>query len=247
MVICITGVPARTGDFVIGISDWYSTLGELSFPTVFLRLDAAERRALIEADDAAPASRRLGKRLQSALRSLFGSGVVGTDVCAPTDSPSFRYGRRLRFGRTSWRLLAASEKVRGVLAAGETDCLIVRPYRRMDRAREFRMFVYRGQFAGLSQYHLDRYLPGIEKRQREILTKARKLVERIAPRLPAESVAVDVYLTSDGEFMLVDINDWGGDTSPLLMRTWEHDWANEDRLALVPEPVNMKGDISVSF
>lgn len=232
---------------MIGISEWYTKLGELSFPTVFLVLDGEEKRSLIEQDDASATAKQLSARLQKAIKAVFGTGFVGTDLCAPTDSPRYSPGKWVTFGRTAWRLLAESEKVRSVLQNEQTNLLIVRPFRRMDKAREFRVFVHQRKPVAISQYHLDRHLPGIVKREREILSKTHKLIDRIAARLPAENIVVDIYITSDGEIMLVDMNPWGGDTDPLLLRTWERDWSTDSGLVLVPEPIKMKGDISVSF
>ena len=232
---------------MIGISQWYVQLGELSFPTVFLDLSGDERHALIQQDDQAPATKQLSGRIQQAIKSVFGTGFVGLDVCAPTDSPRYRPGKWVTFGRPAWRLFAASEKVRSCLVQNNTNRLVVRPYRRMDKAREFRVFVHDGTLAAISQYHLDRHLPGIARREREIHGKTRKLIDQIAPRLPAANIVVDIYLTSDGDIMLVDMNTWGGDTDPLLLRTWDRDWSKDAGLILVPEPIKMKGDISVSF
>ncbi|MFW5802717.1 MAG: hypothetical protein ACOCWJ_02255 [Verrucomicrobiota bacterium] len=231
---------------MIGISEWYTKLGELSFPTVFIVIDEGQKRSLIEQDDAS-AAKHLSARLQKAVKSVFGTGFVGTDLCAPTDSPRYRPGKWITFGRTAWRLLAESDKVRAVLQNDQTNLLVVRPYRRMDKAREFRVFVHQRKPVAISQYHLDRHLPGIIKREREIITKTHKLIGQIADRLPAENIVVDIYITSDGEIMLVDMNTWGGDTDPLLLRTWERDWTSDAGLVLVPEPIKMKGDISVSF
>lgn len=230
-----------------GISEWYPALGEFSFPTVFLELAEEERRALIEQDDACKTTRDLSARLQKAIRSLGGAGFIGTDVCAPTDSPKYRHGRWVSFGRTAWRVLAGSHKARAALSQAETRLLTVRPWRRMDRAREFRLFVHQRKLAAISQLHLDRYLPGIAQREREILGKTRRFLETVAERLPEDNLVMDVYLTAEGELMLVDINDWGPPTDPLLLRKWDRDWTTSASLVLVPEPVRMGGDISISF
>lgn len=232
---------------MVRISDWYSDLGEHSFPTLFLRLGDAEAEALLAGAEADRASAELIGRLQKALRAFNRSAFVGTDVCAPTDSPRFRPGRWVSFGRTAWRLLSESVKVCEALRAGHTDRVIVRPFRRMDRTREFRMFLYGRRFAGMSQYRPGRHLSAIAKRETEILGKGRDLAGRIAEHLPAENIVVDVYLCSDGHLLVVDMNDWGLPTEPLLMRTWDRDWSIDGGLKLVPKPTKMGGEISVSF
>jgi hypothetical protein len=58
---------------------------------------------------------------------------------------------------------------------------------------------------------------------------------------------VDVYLCSDASLLIVDLNRWGEDTDPKLLKTWDRNWDETVGLKLIPPPVAMKGDVSVSF
>ncbi len=232
---------------MIGISAWYTTLGEYSFPTVFLVLSPEERDALTAGELTGPVPKRVAARLQRTIRNLTGACFVGADVCAPTDSPHFRSGRWVAFGRSAWKLLASSEKVQAAFLAGQTQSLTVRPFRRMDRSREFRMFFHEGHLAAMSQYHLDGSFPKIIGRQAELWRSAKTFGAMIVKRLPTPTVVVDAYLTSSDRWMVLDLNPWGKPTDPLLFKNWDRDWAEAPGFKLVPGPVKMKGDISVSF
>jgi len=62
-----------------------------------------------------------------------------------------------------------------------------------------------------------------------------------------DDLVVDVYFTSDDRVLIVDLNPWGDPTDPLLFKTWDRDWAEEAGIKLIPRPVKMKGEVSVSF
>jgi len=232
---------------MIRISDWYTSLGEHSFPTMFLHLAEDEIEAMLRKDEDSAASRNVMGRIQKAIRALFGTSFVSADVCAPTDSPHFKPGRWVSFGRTAWRILATSDKVCTALRDGRTDCITVRPFRRMDHTREFRMFFHDRKLVAMSQLVLDRHHAHLQKREQDIWQKSCKLAEIISPRLTVDNTVVDAYLCSDGSFLLVDFNAWGEPTNPLLLRTWDRDWAEVAGLKLLQKPVKMGGDISVSF
>jgi len=233
---------------VIGISTWYADLGEYSFPTLFVRLDDEEIESLTAGQTDGPAPRRVARRLQEAIRHMTGAAFVGADVCAPTDSPCFRYGRWISFGKSAWKLLASSEKVKSAFLAGHTRRLTVRPFRRMDRAREFRMFIQNGRLTAMCQYHLDLgYLPRIAARRDELWRSARRFVPHLTRLLPARDIVIDVYLRSSRRWLLLDLNPWGPPTDPLLLRRWDRDWSDDAGLLLAPRPVRMQGDIEVSF
>lgn len=232
---------------MFAISDWYDSFAEHTFPTVFVRLTAAEKDAMIRQDRDAAATAPLVERLAKAMNSLPGSSFVGADVCAPTDSPLFRPGRGTSSAGTAWQILAGSAKVRQAFQDGRTERLTVRPFRRMDRIREFRLFFSGRQLAGMSQYHLDRHVTRLDRRQVEIWDRAERFAAVVQPFLPADSMVMDVYLTSKAHFLIVDFNAWGAPTDPLLFRTWERDWSEVAGFRLIPPPVLMKGDVSVSF
>lgn len=232
---------------MIPISAWYTSLGEWSFPTVFVRLEGAERDALAAGQVAAPAAKAVAGRLERAMAALPHWAFVGADVCAPCDSPLFRPGKGLTSGRVAWQWLASSPKVQAACRDKHTERLTVRAFRRMDKTREFRMFIHDGRLAAMSQYCLERHFARLDKRVDEIWQKGLQFAALIHPALPAATLVADVYLTSEGSLMLVDLNPWGPPTSPLLLRTWERDWQQTVGLKLIPEPVTMKGDVSVSF
>jgi hypothetical protein len=232
---------------VFAISDWYASFAEHTFPTVFVRLNPAEIDALRRQDGDAEATRGLIERLGLAMASLPGSSFVSADVCAPTDSALFRPGHGTTNARTAWQLLAASAKVRQALQERRSERLTVRPFRRMDRIREFRLFFHARQLAGMSQYHLDRHVTRLARRQEEIWERACRFAATVRAFLPTDHVAMDAYLTSRAQFLIIDLNPWGAPTDPLLFRTWERDWKEVAGLRIIPPPVMMKGDVSVSF
>lgn len=231
----------------IGISSWYTALSDHTFPTVFVRLSAGELAALLAGDRDADDARHTFVRLDAAIHALPGACVVGTDVCAPTDTVPGGRARPLHSGRAAWERLAASAKVREALRGGVTDRLVVRPYRRMDRTREFRLFIRDAQLLAMSQYCLERHFRRLARRVPQLWEQGREFAREIIPLLPAATLAVDVYLTSEGRFLIVDLNPWGPPTDPLLLRTWDRDWREPLGLRIIPEPVKMKGDVSVSF
>lgn len=231
---------------MLAISDWYTVLGDHTFPTVFVRLQTDEVAAFLAREaDSAPA-RRVIDRLHKAIRSLPGSSFVGADVCAPTDNPGFRHGS-VSSGRAAWELLAGSEKVQAAFREGRSERFTVRPYRRMDLTREFRLFVFGRELKAASQRRLDRHYRRLAKRQEEIWQHCQNLAQEIVPLLPTESLTVDVYLTSARKMLVVDLNPWGPPTDPLLLRAWDRDWHEVIGLKLIPQPIQMKGDVSVSF
>ncbi len=232
---------------MFAISDWYCSLGAFSFPTVFIRLTQAEKDALMADDDDTHAGGAVVSRLQEAMDSLPGSSFVGADVCSPTDSPHFRPGSAITSGADAWELLATSPKVQAALREGRTDRLTVRPFRRMDRTREFRMFLRNRRLLAMSQYCLERHFKRLAKRQEEIWQRGLELAEAMAPFVPETPFTADCYLKSDGDMLLVDLNPWGPPTDPLLFRNWDRDWDGAGGLKLIPPPVTMGGNVKVSF
>ena len=231
---------------MIPVSQWYSELSEYSFPTVFVHLGVEERLALQENRPESPAGVALMGRLKSAVKAVPGSVFVATDICAPTDSPRFRYGSGVFSTMAAWRLLASSAKVRQALEQG-VERLTVRPTRRMDRTREFRLFFFHRDLKAMSQYNLDRHFAGLDRRGEEIWQLAQDFARQIAGLLPTDNVVVDVYLTSGRKFIIVDLNDWGPPTDIKLLKAWDRNWDEKVGLRLISKPVKMKGDISVSF
>ena len=232
---------------MIPISSWYPALGQFSFPTVFVELRNEEIKALLAEDAATPPALAAIARIQQAIRDLPGSSFIGSDVCAPTDSDNFGNGR-VSYGKVAWRILSTSSKVTEAIRQGTTRRITVRPFRRMNKMREFRAFFKNRDLIGMSQYHLaEGHLSKLLKRDKDIWRKARKFAARIAEFLPLDDVVVDLYLTSDDRLLIVDLNSWGPPTDPLLFKTWDRNWEDAPELKLIPAPVKMKGEVSVSF
>ena len=66
--------------------------------------------------------------------------------------------------------------------------------------------------------------------------------------LPVSDVVIDVYLENDDKVVkIVDLNPWGGDTAPLLLRTFDQDWSGVSGIKLMLPPTKISGDVAVSF
>ena len=188
------------------------------------------------------------KKFDYVIEHLPGTCFVHADVCAPTDAELFSGGDgAVRRGRPAWNLLQQSDKVRQALTQGESVRFGVRPFRRMAHAREFRLFVHAGVLSAVSQRFLGRYHPRLHRRADELWRLSRSFIGRIAEFLPAPDMVVDVYLTASGKLMLLDLNTFGPPTDPLLLRTWECDWAAKPGLKLLPRPTQLGGEVQVSF
>ncbi len=229
------------------ISSWYASLGDVTFPSVFIPLSADTSKALLAGDEASTAARTGLEALRQGLGAFTGVCVVNADVCAPTDSPQYQPRSGVFTAATAWRLLATSAKVRTAFSEGHTTRLVVRPFRRMDRTREFRLFIHRRQLAAMSQYCLERHFRRLAGRTGEIWERGLAFAVRLASGWPADTLVADVYLTSDKRLLLVDLNPWGPPTGPLLLRSWERDWETPAGLKLIPPPIRMAGDVKVSF
>ncbi len=233
---------------MIPISEWYAALGQFSFPTVFIQLHDLEIAALVQGEsEAGVFTRSPVARIQQAIHDLPGSAFIGADVCVPTDSESYGGGPSVSYGLVAWRLLASSAKVRAAFESGQTRRITVRPFRRMNRMREFRLFFQDARLVAMSQYNLDQHFARLVKHEKDIWRQAQKFAEEVAGFLPRENLVMDVYYTSSDRIMIVDLNSWGAPTSPLLFKHWNRDWSAEPSLRLIPKPVKMKGEVSVSF
>ncbi len=237
---------------MIPVSSWYDSLGRYTFPTVFIGLAEQERRALaqdneLDQEEEEEASAGVVEAVQNAIRSLPGSCFIGADVCAPTDSPLFADSPSLITGERAWEMLRSSEKVRTALANRQTSRLFLRPFRNMNSVREFRLFFYKRTLVAMSQMNLQRHFARFARRQEFLWEEAIKLAREIESWLPRDNVVVDIYFCANGDILIVDMNQWGAPTDPLLLRTWDRDWNQEIGLKLIPPPVKMRGNISISF
>ena len=189
------------------ISEWYPFLGHLTFPTVFLALNSDECTAIKDSSSLAS----LEERITRAVASLPGSCVVGLDSCMPTDSANFQKGKSLKSGKLALKTFFESDKIKQALEAGEKT-ITVRPYRRMDRTREFRLFVKSGDLKAMSQRHLERHFKRLEARRELYWQKGLDFVQEIKKYINEQDYVVDIYFTSTADVMIIDFNSWGEPT-----------------------------------
>ncbi len=232
----------------IPVSTWYVSLGNFTFPTMFMQLRKDEIDALLEGHRNCKASRELIKKMDYVVEHLPGTCFVHADVCAPSDSQLFHDGDgRISSGHAAWNMLRDSEKVRSALRSGESSRLGFHPFRRMDHAREFRLFIREGALVGASQRFLDKHHPRLGRRHAEIWSLCREFADKISDFLPSSDITVDVYMTATAKMMILDMNPWGEPTDPLLYRDWDRDWSRKPELLILPKPMHISGNISVSF
>lgn len=227
---------------------WYPSLAPYSFPTVFVKLRGDEIEALSRGAKTPPSGSDAIARLDHAMRAFSGNRFVGVDMAAPTDSERFELKRGAVYSANSaWRVLASSAKIKASLAEGASRSIVVRPFRRMDITREFRLFVKDGALRGMSQRWLVRHFRRLEGRRELYWTLALEFIDKVSWCLPYPDLAIDIYFTSKREIIVVDLNLWGEPTDPLMMNSWNQDWNRTPGLRLVPPPMKISGDVNVSF
>lgn len=228
--------------------EWYPDLAPDSFPTVFVRLSEEEIRSLAAGETEGAAPSAAISRLAQAMRAFSGRRFVSVDLAAPTDTERFERKRgAVSSAGSAWRVLASSAKIRRSASEGLVQCVCVRPFRRMDQTREFRLFIRDGALKAMSQYWLVRHFRRLEGRKEGYWSLAKDFVSRLSWRLPLRDLAMDVYVTSKGEMIVIDLNPWGAPTDPLMLRSWEQDWTQELGIRLIPPPHQISGDVNVSF
>jgi len=239
---------------MIPVSTWYDSLGQFTFPTVFIALKPVEIIALLEgnnkedtSEEVVRAGEKIRESLSRAIRALPGNCFVGADVCAPVDSVYFPDSTKVSTGSEAWEILRSSNRVKEAFKEERTKRLTVRPYRKMNRIREFRLFFYERYLVAMSQMNLERHFARFAKRRDYLWNQAWILAEEINEYLPEDNLVVDIYFCSNGEILVVDMNKWGPPTDPLLLRSWDQDWRRQPGLKLIPPPANLGGDVSVSF
>ncbi len=233
---------------VIPVSEWYTSLGNFSFPTVFVRLRDAEMEAFLHDDRQSAVTKALIKKMDYVIEHLPGSCFVHADVCAPNDAAIFAStDGAVKRGRLAWNLLRDSEKVVAAVESGLTARFAFHPFRRMDHSREFRLFIKDRELKVMSQRFLSDYHSRLHARADEIWKLGLRFVALIAEFLPEDDLTVDVYLTASGKLMLLDMDILGAPTDPLLLRDWDQDWSEVQGLKLVPKPMRLGGDVTVSF
>ncbi len=230
------------------MAEWYPSLGYCAFPTLFVPVSPDEISALAEGDIESDEAGEASSRLDLPMGHFFGNCFVSTDLAAPTDTERFEgKGGAVYSARSAWRFLAESRKVREAAAAGLVSHLCVRPFRRMNRGREFRLFIHRGKLMGMSQYWLTRHFSRIEAKKDFYWSLAIDFIDSVSWLLPLKNLVLDIYFTSSDHILVVDLNPWGAPTSPLLMKTWDRDWDAEAEIRMVEPPTSLNGDLRVSF
>lgn len=235
------------------LPEWYSALAEWTFPTSFIRLkdevitylaSGDEEREKQGDDFVSGVIEELGK----VMSRMPGAKIVSVDSCSPTDTERFQTKRgAVHSPESAWRYLSQSRKVRESALRGEVRHICVRPYRHMTLAREFRLFVVNGKLAAMSQYNLIRHFYRLDGVKEEYLKLAEKFVSAAAWKIPVDRVVIDIYITSSGKVMVIDLNPWGEPTSPLLLRKWERDWSVPAGIVLMEIPCKISGNVNVSF
>ena len=231
--------------------NWALVLGEYAGAKTFLRLSQEEIDLLAGGVTRGREVRQIIRRLKLAMRSgggALGNFFVSTDVCSPTDTRRFAVKRgAVHSAESAWFFLAASEKVRRAARKGRVEFLCVAPFFKIDRTREFRLFIHDGKLKAMSQYNLDRHFRRLEGIKEELWETAADWFDRVAARLPHENMVIDIYLDSDDKVGVIDVNPWGCPTDPLLLQNFDRDWSEVIGLVLMPSPTEISGDVAVSF
>ena len=226
---------------------WYRKLYKDCFPTVFIELPEAALEALKQGETSGEAVTAFLPELKRVMSNFSGAKFFSVDTAAPTDTIRFKAKRgAVHSALSAWKVLAESQKVRDALAAGDKS-VCIRPFRRMQPAREFRLFIKDGKLVGMSQYWLIRHFHRLPPRLERYWNSALKLVERVASDLPEPDLAMDIYFTKTGEILIIDLNPWGEPTDPLMYNTWERDWSQPGECLIVPAPHQVSGDVNVKY
>lgn len=232
------------------IVNWYPVLGAYSALTGFLKLSAMEVDLLANGVGDGDQVRGVVERLKKLMRGgAFDNYFISTDFCSPTDTERFITKRgAVHSAESAWFFLASSSKVRSAAAAGNVEYLAVRPFLKIDRTREFRLFIYEGELKAMSQYHLVRHFRRLEGIKEELWQTVQSWFNDIKWQLPVRNITMDIYLEDDDQSVkIIDLNSWGGSTDPLLLRTFDQDWRQVAGIKLMLPPTRISGDVAVSF
>ena len=229
-------------------ASWYQKLADHTFPTSFVKLNDKELKALADGQTDGDIAEEVQQRLKTPMSSFPWNCFVFTDTVAPTDTERFETKRGAVYSPASaWRFLAESSKVRNAASCGEIEHICVRPFRRMSKTREFRLFIKEGQLKAMSQYWLIRHYRRLAGRKDFFWDHASELVNEIAELLPNPDIVMDVYFTSDNQILIIDFNTWGEPTNPLILKTWNRDWNKPAGIQLIEPPIKVGGEVNVSF
>ena len=238
------------------VPEWYMALSPYTWDTKFVKLPEHMIAAFASGmdDDAAKEflytaeGKSLMNELALPMSDIPGNAFAFVDTCAPTDTERFASkGGAVYSPRSALFYLLQSKKVAAAAAANEVEYICLRPFRNITKAREFRLFIFEGKLSAMSQYHLIRHFRRLEGVKERYWRMASGLVDEISWRLPVKTLVMDIYITSSDEILVIDLNPWGGDTDPLMLNTWERDWSVPAGIQLMEPPVEVSGDVKVSF
>jgi len=217
-----------------GISSWYSTLADRTFPTTFVRLKDSDLDLIAKDIKEGAEAEALVSRIGKAQAAFFGATFVLADTAAPTDTARFADKKgAVHSAQSAWNNLLNSPKIRDAAKRKEFYFLCIRPFRNMTYPREFRLFIYEGNLKLMSQSQLDRPYKRLLLRRDFWWTKAKELVDEISWLLPDKNIVMDIYFTSKDEILILDFNKWGEPTNPMLAKSWSLDWDMEHGLKLM--------------
>ncbi|MDD3153594.1 MAG: hypothetical protein PHS41_01910 [Victivallaceae bacterium] len=230
---------------------WYPVLAGRTFLTSFVKLSSEAIEALKNGEErgfrGSPVSEAI-KLMRHPMASIPGNCFVTVDKCAPTDTERFEAKHGAVFSpESAWKFLARSAKVRASAERGEVEYVCIRPYRHMNRTREFRLFIKDGKLFAMSQYYLLRHFRRLEGVKDKFYDLARNFVGEIIWMLPVKTLVMDIYFTASDEILVIDLNPWGPPTNPLLLHTWDRDWEKPQGIVLMPPPMKISGEVRVSF
>jgi hypothetical protein len=227
---------------------WYPSLSGHTFLTSFVKLQQNEIELLAAGKAEGKAVEDIIDRMRQPMNSIPGNCFVSVDTVSPTDTERFKNKRGAVFSpESAWFFLAKSQKVRHAAANGKVEYVCMKPFRRISQPREFRLFIYQGELVAMSQYWLIRHFRRLEGIKDKLWKKAEKFYSKVAWSIPAKTLVMDIYLTSDDKILIIDLNPWGTPTDPLMLRNWERDWSAKPGIVLMPPPWQISGEVNVSF
>ena len=237
------------------VPSWYPDLAQYTWETKFVKLppEAIEMIASANFDNCnellfSQISKNLMSDMSELLSEIPGNAFVFTDSCAPTDTERyFNKGGAVYSARSALANLLHSRKIISAAKCGEIEYICMRPYRNITKAREFRLFINDGKLVAMSQYHLIRHFRRLEGVKDSYWEQAVDFVNEISWRLTVKTLVMDIYITSDRNIFVVDLNPWGEGTDPLMLITWDRDWTQPVGIKLMAPPIALSGDVKVSF
>lgn len=233
-------------------SVWTHRLVNYTFPTEFVPLSEEDRKILIARDTESNAAEQIIKRIDKARQKVDNKWNVFAyaDSVAPTDTPRFELRRgAISSAKSIWITLCESEKVHQAAINGDVEFVTLRPFRFMTYPREFRLFIHKGKLRAMSQKCLKRHYKRFAAKsiQETLYSRAEQMIQEVSSKIPTDTYVMDIYFTQALMPMIIDLNEFGEPTDPLLMRKWDIDWEVDYGLRLIPPTTKVAGDINVAF